>query len=209
MQRAPQATLFVLRYGEVLEESGDIAQAQEMYRQALEQAPAWADAGFWDESELRKSVRDAWLQAYPTTPTSISDMEAKLAADPHVVASYLPLIRAYLDAGRLADAARAAQEAHLAQTTLETDWLDLQWLDAEIAAGKGDYVRAVSLGQASIARQRALIAYTPGFTGGRGYGPWMFRQITMGVETVPQLEGVWPRELDEQEKMVQSWEGKE
>ncbi len=209
VQRAPQATLFVLRYGEVLEESGDIAQAQEMYRQALEQAPAWADAGFWDESELRKSVRDAWLQAHPTTPTSMSDLEAKLAADPHEVASYLPLIQAYLDAERVADAARVAQEAHLAQTTLETDWLDLQWLDAEIAAGKGDYVRAVSLGQASIARQRALIAYTPGFTGGRGYGPWMFRQITMGVETVPQLEGVYPKELDESEKQGRVWEGEE
>ncbi len=205
VKRAPNASLFVLRYAEALEESGDTGQAQALYRQALGQAPEWADASFWDESELRRSVLDDWALEHPASQPSISELEAKLATDPHEVESYLPLIQAYLDAGRLGEAERTVSQAHLAQTTLETDWLELQWQEAEIAAEKGDYAQAVSLGQPALERRRSLLAFTPDFTGGRGYGPWMFRQVTMGVETVPQLKGIYPKALEDRDQQLQVW----
>ena len=151
-QRAPNAALFVLHYGGSLEQSGENGQAQEMYRQALDQAPDWADAGFWEETELRRSARDGWLQEFPAASLSITELEATLAADPHEVKSYPALVQAYLDAGRVEDAERTITQAGMAWTSLETDWLKVQWLKAEIAAAQGDYAQAVSLGQPVLNR---------------------------------------------------------
>jgi putative inorganic carbon (HCO3(-)) transporter len=60
-ERAPQEAVFALTSAAAEEEIGDPVRAEEMYWQALEARPEWAESAFFRATPLRASVRELWL----------------------------------------------------------------------------------------------------------------------------------------------------
>lgn len=67
MQRAqaiyPVEPRYTLWISELAEQSGDLELARASYAAAVQQQPYWAISAFWDQTELRRAVRDNFLNS--------------------------------------------------------------------------------------------------------------------------------------------------
>lgn len=205
---APDWALYRLRLAEVLEVEGNLSAAQAEYTHALELQPGWAEADFWQGSPLRSETLVAWMQDQPAAleePPGLAQMEAGLAADPARLTPYLPLGRAYLEAGRLDEAGALLGRAQLATAGRDASRLELAWLQAELAARRGDYRQAARLGERVLFGYENWGVMGPGWFGVTLYGEHAFRRAAMSLEVVPQLGAMQPAGLESRRAQVTAW----
>ncbi|MCC6148058.1 MAG: tetratricopeptide repeat protein [Anaerolineaceae bacterium] len=188
LEKAPLSAVILLNLGETAELQGDHAFAASSYQKALELQPNWADAYFWRENTFRHRVLTEWRAERPKGETpSLSWLEEQVALNPDVASSYIPLAESFLQQGRVEEAEHILQKAELAYIQSDTQLLELIWLRAVLAAGKGNYQEAVNQGEDALNGIRHQGIYGPGSFGKSMYTALMFRRISMAMEWVPQI----------------------
>jgi putative inorganic carbon (HCO3(-)) transporter len=182
---APGSALFQLNLGMAAEAAGDEGTAYQAYSQALEITPAWAKADFWQASPLRERALADCTCTLPQPP--LSELKAAYSANRSSPATYIALARAYLDAGRLEDAAGVLQQSQFATVVSTFDFLQLTELRRDLAYRQGDTQAFQELdNQVSDAYAHQGL-YGPGSFGIRTYTPYVLRKPAMAMELVPQL----------------------
>jgi len=186
----PGSALLQLDYGLLAEQSGNPDEAKQAYQAALKLRPDWAEAYLWRQTSLRQDVIHAWQTTGNIPPNkSLAELEQQgLVGDR--VRDYTPLIAAYLQAGQLDKAAQGIKLATLAYADTGEDRLELNWLEADLAARKGDYKTAIGLGQSALDGYAAQSVFGPGSFGAAPYSVNFYRQESTAVDLVPQLPEV-------------------
>ena len=187
-RRAPGCALCYHNLGVVAEKSGNQAAAVQAYAQALQDQPEWQGAYFWRSTAFRQNFYQTWRASHPpAAPLSEKDLQTRLATDALETSTYVNLAEAYLEEGRLAEAARLLDQAGQAYAAGAIDPLELDWARAELAAAQGDLSTAVGLGQQALDDYLMQGIEGPNTFGQLYYAPLMFRRPAMAVELVPQL----------------------
>jgi tetratricopeptide (TPR) repeat protein len=101
---------------------------------------------------------------------------------------YTPLAAEYIRLGRLDEAEVLLQKANLAYVDSGDASLEVIWLKAVVAAERGELQTAVELGEQAVNGYLLQSAWGPGSFGAAAYGQVFFRQSTMAMDLVPQLE---------------------
>ena len=201
-QAAPLDPVAWLNLGLACETAGQSASTLQAYARALSLDSTGAAAYFWRSTPLRLQAAAAWRQENPPAAApALADLERLAAADSATGANWLRLTAAYLQAGRLPDASRSLNMAGLAYLSPYGDPLEHDWLEAELAAARGDLPLAVSSGQAVIDDYLFQGTFGPGTSGSSTkYVQRTFRRPVMALEYVPWVQTIplpdlWGRRL--------------
>ncbi len=176
-----------LNLGVVAEAVGEWAEARRAYTKVLNLRRDWADAYFWRATPFRSLILRDWCTVTPAVPVpTLAQLEAQSAGGDRS-SDYAPLIGAYLEMNRVDDADLLLRKARLSYYTTGEDRIEIDWLEAELAAALGDWQTAVKLGEGAIDDYQAQSVFGPGAFGAAAYGQIFFRQETMAVDLTPQL----------------------
>jgi tetratricopeptide (TPR) repeat protein len=181
------SALLQLNYGLAAEQAGRPDEARAAYFDALDLQPGWAGAYFWRATAFRAGVLSGWRGQAPSQPVlTLAQMQA-LAAVGDRADHYLPLAAESLRLGRLDEAGLLLQKASLAYFDLGPAGIEVGWLNAELAAGRGDRQAAAGLGQDAVEGYSLSSAFGPGTFAATSYAQVFFRQESMPIELAPQL----------------------
>jgi tetratricopeptide (TPR) repeat protein len=184
---APRSALAHLNLGVAAEGAGERPAAGGAYHDALNLRSDWADAYFWRATPFRQQVLAQWRQtATPTPAPTLAELEAA-AQSADRADTYVRLASAYVALGRLDEAGSLLQKATLAFFGTGEVRLELLWVEAELAAARGDLQGAVARGEEAVNGYQLQSAFGPGAFGEATYGLIVFRQETMAVDLTPQL----------------------
>jgi tetratricopeptide (TPR) repeat protein len=179
--------LLQLNYGLAAEEAGQTGEARAAYLRALDLRPDWAGAYFWRAGPFRAEVLREWRSLSPALPVLTPAQMLRLADGADRASQYTPQAAEYLRLGRLDEADRLLQKASLAHVDLGEAGLELDWLKAELRAGRGDLRTAADLGRQAIEGYFLASSFGPGTFAATSYAQVFFRQESMAIELVPQL----------------------
>jgi tetratricopeptide (TPR) repeat protein/O-antigen ligase len=186
---APNSALFHLNLGECEETLGNLENARQNYEQVLKLRPQWREAYFWRQTELRKEI----VQKIQTTQQiipGVNNLESALQKDSTRLRNYLALGAAYIQAGKIEEAEILSKKAELAFTLSKEEGIELEWLQAEIQAAKGDLKSAIKLGAEALDAYSHQGIYGPGSMGTVYYAELMYRRPEMKLELVPQMHTI-------------------
>lgn len=187
-RQAKGGAVYHLNLGLLTERAGNVSEAQTAYAQALSYQPAWANAYFWRETPFRVAFLAQWRSTLPPPPAlTTTQLETAIARGEQFALPYAQLVEAYVQAGRLSEAARLVRRAELAYLSQRADSLEVLWVRAELAAAQGDYMAAATLGEKAVAGYRDQSVFGPGTFGDPSYGPFFQRRETMAMDLAPQL----------------------
>ncbi len=176
-----------LNWGVVAEAAGETAEARKAFTKSLDLRRDWADAYFWRATPFRAQVLRDWRVNTAARPVlTLTQMEA-LSRGGDRSSDYAPVIGAYLEMGRVDDADLLLRKAKLSYYTTGEDRIEIDWLEAELAAAFGDWQTAVRLGEQAVGEYQAQSVFGPGAFGAAAYGQIFFRQETTAVDLAPQL----------------------
>lgn len=189
VDQAPRAPLYWLNLGAVAEKMHDLDEARAAYLSALLLAPEWGEAYYWRANEFRASVAAQWRASQPaaTPALTLAELEAALESSGHSVAASNELARAYLAAGRPADALALCEQAELTSTTDRFAATEVLWLRAEALAALGRGDEAVNWGEQAIDQWYKWGAEGHNARLGWFYSLLVFKQQAMSIEIVPQM----------------------
>ena len=146
---APDDPDMWVNLGRYLEMAGARADAEEAFERALAIEPAWGVSSFWDETALRRRVRDRhggealpYIQAEQrlragNLSEGVRILEETVANDPSQPRPYFLIARLYVQAGEL-DAARDYLAAARALAHSDLDWAWIRTVEAELTLAEGD-----------------------------------------------------------------------
>jgi tetratricopeptide (TPR) repeat protein len=143
---APAWYAYWLELAEVEELRGDADAATAAYQQAAALAPDWFPVEYWQGSPIRAAVYQQWQSSMPPPPT-IAQLEAQYAVDPSDYASLYRLVKAYQASGDWTQVESLLARRSLLPPASVQQTLELQWIEAELAAQRGAYADAVRLGE--------------------------------------------------------------
>jgi tetratricopeptide (TPR) repeat protein len=170
---APRVAAYHLNLGAVAEQTGNGAEAEQAYAEALHYRPEWADAYFWRATPWRAAFLARWRSSTLTAPAPTAvELDSRLA-----------LVEAHIQAGQLPDAERLLQRTSL----VYPQSLVVVWVKAELAAARADYTKAAALGEKALTGYRDQSIFGPGTFGDPAYGPFYQRREAMALDMVPQL----------------------
>ncbi len=191
---APRWSEAALNRSMLLEHLGRKEEAEAGYIAALEDQDDWLESPFWEQTDLRRSVKEHKLE----TKGVAFDVEAALAENPTVMRTYLPVIDHSLKDQDYARVQVLIERARLAFAEQEENRLDLNWYQAEVLHHNGDLAGALSSGQQALQGMILQGIHGPGTFGAATYTYQVFRREGMAMELVPQvtiihLPGDWPQ----------------
>jgi len=204
--RAYRWGLAWLNLGEVCELQADEVCARQAYLKALELAPEWTQDPYWNETTLRQGAVTAAKaihpgNANPQAPTT-SEAIRQSYSTPVLAAA-----KARLAEGMLDEAERLLKTAPLLFTNRENDLVTLHWLEAELAAARGDTEKAAILGQAArdeFIENRLNDAVVDGIN---LYGAGIYQLPTLGIDLVPQVTWMqYPGDWQERLQKLGGWQ---
>jgi tetratricopeptide (TPR) repeat protein len=182
--------ILLLNYGmaaEVVESNDEAGQA---YMQLLNWRPGLADAYFWRSNAFRQDVLKSWRAVASSRQVLTFTQMQALATGGDRASDYTPLAAEYIRLGRFDEAEILLKKAKLAYFDSGDAKLEADWLNAALAAGRGDFPAAAKLGEDAINNYFLQSALGPGTFGAAAYGQVFFRQSTMAIDLVPQLVGI-------------------
>ncbi len=200
LELAPGWGTWHLNLGEVYEMQEKWDLSAQAYEQALTLESDWVADGFWTGTAFRSEISAEWQEMNSDIPEEkIQYAEEQVRHQPSAV-PILELAAQEIEEQDLPPAERLLDIAQLAYFQNPAQRLELVWLKAEIAAAKGDWAKAISLGEEAMDGFRLQGAYGPGSTGKTLYGTGIFRLGIMKVELVPQLTLIhlpapWPQRM--------------
>jgi len=184
---APKSALTRLNLGVTAEGASEPLVAEQAYQATLNLRPDWAEAYFWRARPFRQRVLAQWRQtATPAPMPTLAELEAA-AQGADRASIYVRLAGAYVTMGRLDEAETLLQKATLSFFGAGEDRLELLWVEAELAAARGDLGEAATKGEQAMNGYQQQSAFGPGAFGEATYGLIVFRQETMAVDLAPQL----------------------
>jgi tetratricopeptide (TPR) repeat protein/O-antigen ligase len=188
LDNASGCWLCALNLGMAAEKVGNTDTARQAYLQALDLFPDWADASYWQETALRIEVNSEWMVKHPIgIAPSLQDLESRLTTQNQSQRAYTELAEGYIHVGRFSEAEKLLNIAGFAYSEVPWDRLDMQWTSVELAAARGEYAKAISLGQQALDGYAMQGVRGPGSFGVLTYASVMFRRPAMAVEIAPQV----------------------
>ncbi len=176
----------------------------------LQMEPDWADADYWTFSSLRQEVLKDWQSQNPVASMrTIAELEVQLQANLQSTWAYNQLAQAYLEQGNPDRAEGLLSDATLAYAGRPGELIETTWLKAEVFAARGDYQKAITIGEQAIQNFLSYGVYGPGSFGFLYYAPRMFRLPAIAMEIVPQMVDVpVPEKWMERQNRLQYWKTK-
>ncbi|MHB8932096.1 MAG: O-antigen ligase family protein [Bellilinea sp.] len=194
-----------LNLGEVCEQQGDEGCARQAYLKALEREPDWASDPYWQASPLRVSAS--------TTAKSIADKPVleSITMDIVIRQGYsrpaLGLAEQKISAGELEDAEKLLKLAPMLFARNEGEIVDLHWLEAELAAAKGDIDLAAELGLAAREEFEKNKMTDTTVAGVFVYGQDVYQLPTLGIDLVPQVTWIqYPGDWQQRMERLANWQ---
>lgn len=195
-----------LSLGEVCEQQGDEGCARQAYLKALEREPDWTSDPYWQESPLRASTSAAAKAAQSGSESPGPLVMEKAIQQPYM----LPVLKTAeekIRTGELDDAERLLKVAPMLFVGRETELIELHWLEAELAAAKGDTDLAAELGllaRVEFETNRLNDAIAAGVY---VYGPGIYQLPTLGIDLVPQVTWMeYPGDWQDRMAQLSSWQ---
>ena len=198
---APNWDLAALQVGLAAEDLGETDKAVRAYWSALKLLPEWANAPFWQDSTLRQQA----VQLLNVGAGGAKNGET-LTDETVIRQSFsgpiLELARQALQAGKVEPAISLVNVAGLAYFRNGREVMEYWWLNAEIAAVEGDFLRASEQGEISLNGLESQGIRGPGTAGWSIYDTGIYRISDLTVELVPQvtvlrLFGDWPERIEQ------------
>ncbi|HWR66603.1 MAG TPA: O-antigen ligase family protein [Bellilinea sp.] len=197
---APNWDLAALQVGLAAEELGNTDQALRAYWKALKLIPDLGNEPFWQVSTLRQ-------QAVQLLRVGASEDEIgePLTDEAAIRQSYAGPILAQaeleLQAGSVERATSLVSVAGLSYFRNGREVMEYWWLNAEIAAAEGDFLKASEQGEILINGLEVQGIRGPGTAGWSIYDTGIYRISDMTIELVPQVRflrlfGAWPERME-------------
>jgi O-antigen ligase/tetratricopeptide (TPR) repeat protein len=184
---APESALFYLNLGVVEEARGNFSWASTAYSQALKLAPEYAPAYFWRSNPFRSSVLASMQPTEPASPVTLPEMESRIVNGQTRAIDYTSLAALQLQAGQIQAAQKSMSMAHFAYLDNDSEQLEIDWQDAEIAAATGDLEKAVVTGESILNNLVKQGVAGPNSYGRVQYAEQVFNVPAMPQDLVPQL----------------------
>jgi tetratricopeptide (TPR) repeat protein/O-antigen ligase len=189
VERSFNSSLFYLNLGVTAEVMQDWTAAGAAYQNALNHAYDSSPAYFWRQTDFRKQVYSEWLadQVDQTIPT-LEDLQIAVVSQPESAQNYLNLAERYLELNSLDQAEHTLGKAGLAYYANDFEQREWVWLNAKLAAAKGDFNKAVIFGESAVQTYLFQGISDPGYDHDTIiYYQTGFRQPALSVEMVPKL----------------------
>jgi tetratricopeptide (TPR) repeat protein len=180
--------VYSLNLGQTLEKEQQPAQAQQAYFQTLALRPDWANTYFWRETPLRTQVVATWLAENPPANVTVQDPASLEGGTVEGYAiDFLSPVETLLAANKIDEADRLVSLAGLAYFNNNEERLEYQWMQAALAARKGNLTQAVQLGEQALDGYRHQGAFGPGTYGQTVYASQLFHSFAVKDDYVPQM----------------------
>lgn len=194
-----------LNLGETCEMALDEGCARQAYLNALSLHPSWVTDPYWQESDLRKSAVMATKSAHGNTTVDPLTMDTVIRQG--YSRPVLELANQKISAGELYDAERLIKLAPMLFARRESEIVDLHWLEAELAAAKGDKMLAVELGAATRDEFEKYKLNDGTVAGVLVYGQDIYQLPTLEIDLVPQVTWMeYPGDWQDRMAQLSSWQ---